>query len=187
VQPHNQDGVIHVAMKRMPHIITEGNAQVFKLQLPWFKTVRLILCALNAKSRALSAIRFIREIAKLNFVVSAQYFTQENVELDIQRCPCGQIADIGTSESRRLSSRARVAFKDTFTEDQGYSLHQALAPSIGISNLARHLEAQNRIVSSQMWASQELSTFAMGVAMSVRAAVVSLHVLHALIRTFVVR
>ncbi len=72
VQPHNQDGVIHVAMKRMPHIITEGNAQVFKLQLPWFKTVRLILCALNAESRALSAIRFIQEIAKLNFVGSAQ-------------------------------------------------------------------------------------------------------------------
>ena len=70
-------GVIHVAMKRMPHIFTEGNAQVFKLQLPWFKTVRLILCALNAKSRALSAIRFIREIAKFNFVGSAQYFTQE--------------------------------------------------------------------------------------------------------------
>ena len=63
---------------------------------------------------------------------------------------------------------------------------QALAPLIGISNLARHLKAQNRIVNLQMWAFQELSTFASGVATSVQAAAVLLHVLHALIRTIVV-
>ncbi len=65
-------------------------------------------------------------------------------------------------------------------------------PAIGpgsidrILNLERHLRAQSRIANLQMRAFQKLSTFAFEVALSVQAAAVLLHVLHALIRTFVV-
>ena len=31
LQPHKQDGVMNVAMKRMPRITTEGNVMAFKI------------------------------------------------------------------------------------------------------------------------------------------------------------
>ena len=37
----------------------------------------------------------------------------DSVEIYVQRCPCGQFADM-VPEFRRSSTRARAAFKDTF-------------------------------------------------------------------------
>ncbi len=50
----------------------------------------------------------------------------DDKSFDFQRCTCGQLTDMA-SKCRRSSSRARVAFKDTFTEDQSYSLRNQRA------------------------------------------------------------
>ena len=57
------------------------------------------------------------------FILHESEYDDES--FDFQRCPCGQLTDVASK--RRSSSRARAAFKGTFTEDQGYSLRDQRA------------------------------------------------------------
>jgi len=57
---------------------------------------------------------------------SSGHRDHDNADFEFQRCPCGQIAETA-SEYRRSSSRDRVAFNETFIQDQGHSLRDRRA------------------------------------------------------------
>ncbi len=80
-------------------------------------------------------IDFFREC----FILHESEYDDES--FDFQRCPCGQLTDVAST--CRSSSRARAAFKGTFTEDQGYSLRDQRAENEARKRRRSHAEEAN--------------------------------------------